>query len=307
MRFPTPVVYRERLITPDNDFVDLDWSDDKHTASKCSLDMPIVVIFHGLTGSSSSPYIRALTDGLNTLGVRSVTMNFRGCSGEPNLKRESYHSGHTKDISFVIDTITQRFPNAAVAATGYSLGGNALLKYLAITTDNPLHHALSVSPPLQLAEGARRMETGLSRIYQSRLVGQLKDALDEKHRRYPNLGIDQLGYRNCTTFREFDAAATVPVHGFETVDQYYEQASTLADLPLIKTATHVLFAQDDPFFTKACIPADNGMSERVTFELATHGGHVAFVSGAVPLAGNSWLTSRLCEIHISKFGLTSKD
>jgi len=300
MRSPAPITYRERLITPDEDFVDLDWSDDnnrKDAEPTAASDKPIVVIFHGLTGSSSSLYVKTLINGLNHIGYRSVAMNFRGCSGEPNRKKESYHSGHTKDISFVIDTISQRFPYASIAATGYSLGGNALLKYLAISPDNPLQHAIAVSPPLQLAEGARRMQSGLSRIYQNRLVGQLKDALDAKHRLYPELGIDELAYKHTKTFREFDAAATVPLHGFESVDEYYEKASTLKDLPRITTKTHILFAQDDPFFTHACIPEPEGMSDQVTFELATHGGHVSFVSGSVFLLSKSWLVSQLSALH----------
>lgn len=262
---------------------------------------PIVAIFHGLTGSSKSPYIRALMNELGSLGIRSVCMNFRGCSGEPNLKKESYHSGHTKDIRAVINTIARRFPAAPIAATGFSLGGNALLKYLATSLDNPLNHAVSVSPPLQLAEGAKRMETGLSRIYQDRLINKLKEDLDNKHHRYPRLGIDKINYKSAKSFREFDAAATVPLHGFSSVDEYYERASTLQDLPAIKTDTHILFAQDDPFFTRACIPAPDAMSAQVTFELATHGGHVAFVDSTIPLFGKSWLTSRVCQLHSTKF------
>jgi predicted alpha/beta-fold hydrolase len=339
MRMPTPALYRERLTTPDNDFIDLDWSDPSHTTSPPAithtchpsgnlnhdsgntsiktapnttadttstaptniLSKPVVLIFHGLTGSSSSPYVRALVACLNRLGYRSVTMNFRGCSGEPNLKAESYHSGHTKDISFLIDTVNTRFPHAPLAATGFSLGGNALLKYLATHIDNPLHHAISVSPPLQLEEGAKRMQSGLSRIYQNRLVGQLKTSLDEKHRRYPQLGIDKIDYQDTITFREFDSVATVPLHGFNDVDHYYQQASTLADLPFITTDTHILFARDDPFFTKECIPAAGGMSDQVTFELSSHGGHVAFVSGLFPPLSGSWLATRLGELHLSKF------
>ena len=141
LQFPAPITYRERLTTPDGDFVDLDWSDQYMGTEVCvpaspshndeqvvhnneqaqsgiyEPDSPTVVIFHGLTGSSKSPYVLALTDCLNQLGYRSVTMNFRGCSGEPNLKIKSYHSGHTEDISFVIDTIVRRFPNAPISAT----------------------------------------------------------------------------------------------------------------------------------------------------------------------------------------------
>lgn len=281
-RTPTPVTTRERLQTPDGDFLDLDWN--------AITDGPTVIIFHGLTGSVKSHYARSLIDYLTRQNIRTVFMHFRGCSGEPNNTQGSYHSGHTIDIATMANTIKQRFPNQAVAAAGFSLGGNALLKYLATHQNNPLSCAASVSPPLALAEGAARMNKGFSRVYQNALIKQMKDAVRKKHQRYPEFKLDRLGFEQVKNFTEFDHQITAPLHGYKSAADYYKRASTLDDLIHIQTPTHILWARDDPFFTQACIPADAQLSASVDFELSEHGGHVGFVSG---IRGQNWLSERV--------------
>jgi len=293
-RTPEPDVRREQLQTPDGDFLDLDWG---------PVDSgPTVVLFHGLTGSVDSHYARLIMRSLTDIGVAVVLMHFRGCSEEPNRLAHSYHSGATADIQFVIDTIAARSKASAVAAVGYSLGGNALLKYLATQRDNPLHYAIAVSPPLALSEGADRLNSGFSKIYQRHLVGRLKQALDDKSQRYPHLKLEQLHYATVSTLREFDERVTAPLNGFTSAADYYQRASTRNDLTKIKTPTHVVFAQDDPFFTKACIPSsDAELSEAVTFELTTHGGHIGFVEGEVPGYERSWITARVTSLLEQQF------
>ena len=291
-RTPTPVTSRERLTTPDNDFVDLMWTEEN--------DGPIVIIFHGLTGSANSQYARCLMHSLNEKGLRAVLMHFRGCSGEPNRTRGSYHSGDTRDIAFLIDTIAKRYPDKPLAAAGFSLGGNALLKYLGTTTENALQFAVSVSPPLVLEEGAKRMDKGFSRIYQRKLISQLKITLREKQARYPELGLDGIDIDSIETFFDFDHHVTAPLHGYKSCADYYKKASTLSDLINIKTPTHILWSADDPFFNKACIPTNDQLSDAVHFELTTHGGHVAFVSGSIPLRGHNWLCERISGLLTSE-------
>jgi len=283
----------ERLITPDDDFVDLAWCEDNTVEKNNS---PLVVIFHGLTGSVKSQYVQCLMHALQQRGITAVLMHFRGCSGEPNKTRGSYHSGHTKDIAFVIETMAKRFPHTKIAAAGFSLGGNALLKYLGTTQNNPLQFALSVSPPLVLGEGAERMNQGFSKVYKRVLIGQLKDAVRAKHAMYPELGMDEFDLDSIVSFYDFDHQITAPLHGFDSGDHYYQSASSIQDLININTPTHILWAKDDPFFTERCIPADEQLSAAVDFELADHGGHVAFISGNVPLRGKNWLCDRACSL-----------
>ncbi len=292
---PVPIVSRERLTTPDGDFVDLDWTSKK--------DGPVAVIFHGLTGSFKSKYVRSIMSVLQARGFNTVLMHFRGCSGEPNLTRGSYHSGHTVDIEFVINTVANRFPDKKIIAIGYSLGGNALLKYLATANAIPLHYAVSVCPPLVLKEGAKRINTGFSRIYQKTLIKQMSAALRNKHAKYPALGLDQYPYESTRDFISWDDQITAPLHGYASGEDYYNRASTLSDLKDISTDTHVLFSTDDPFFTARCIPQqDEQLSSRVTFELVAGAGHVGFISGNVPCFGNDWLRSRVAELATRSIG-----
>jgi len=204
-------------------------------------------------------------------GFKAVLMHFRGCSGEPNLKQTG----------------------KPVFAVGYSLGGNALLKYLAVNTDNPLQFAISVCPPLALAEGAQRINTGFSRAYQRMLLKGMKAAVRDKHARYPQFQLDKLQFESATNFIEFDDRVTAPLHGFEGVDDYYKRASTLHDLIDIKTDTHIIWANDDPFFTKRCVPKNNQLSKSVAFETATHGGHVGFIDAATFFGRSNWLANRI--------------
>ncbi len=284
-RTPTPVTVKERLQTPDADFLDLNWTTNN--------EGPIAIIFHGLTGSINSHYIRSLMHFLPQHGIRAVLMHFRGCSGEPNRTPGSYHSGHTEDIAFIAKTIRERYPDVPLAAVGYSLGGNALLKYLARNPNNPLRFAMSVSPPLVLTEGAKRMNRGFSKIYQRVLIKQMIEAVRTKHERYPEFKLNELNFENASTFTEFDHQVTAPLHGYESGADYYRRASTLEDLINIKTPTHIIWSRDDPFFTEACIPTNEQLADAVDFELTGHGGHVAFISGRWPFVGHNWLVERV--------------
>jgi len=287
----------ERITTPDNDFLDLQWGTGKKA--------PVVVIFHGLTGSANSRYVRSIINRLNKLDISAVLMHFRGCSGQPNLTAGSYHSGHTTDIEWVIKEVATRYPNKPIFALGYSLGANALLKYLATHKDIPLKFAIAVSPPLNLFEGAKRLDSGFSKLYQWVLLKQMKAALRHKDKLYPHLNLSTLNYEQVRNFVEFDHQITAKLHGYESSDDYYHRASTLDDLIDIQTPTHIIFARNDPFFTERCIPtSDRQLSASVVFEVADHAGHVAFISGGIPLLGRDWLCDRItalirenCERH----------
>jgi len=200
----------ERLELKDGDFIDLCWSQRSHG--------DIVLVIHGLEGSLYSHYAAALVQTLEQAGYRPVFMHFRGCSGTPNRLHRAYHSGDTADISAVIAHITEccEPPKAAI---GFSLGGNALLKWLGESgDDNPLSAAVAVSVPFQLADAAHRMDKGLSAIYRKHLLSHLQASYRSKFAdRTSPLKVDVNTLNN---FWDFDDQVTAPLHGFKDVHDY---------------------------------------------------------------------------------------
>jgi len=285
-RRPTVVLQRERLELPDGDFLDLDWT-------RGSPSGPIVVILHGLEGSSDSQYARGLLQAIVRRGWRGVVMHFRGCSGEPNRLPRSYHSGETGDIGHVLKALRQREPDAPIAAVGYSLGGNVLLKYLGKTGhDTPLCAAAAVSVPMLLNECALRLEVGFSRAYQWYLVRSMRRSAEAK-RRQVSLPIKVDDLAQLHTFREWDDAITAPLHGFAGVDDYYAKSSSRQFLAGIAIPTLLIHAKNDPFMSERVIPTPQELSPAVTFELYDSGGHVGFVAGAWPWRAQYWLEQRI--------------
>ena len=260
---------RERIELPDGDFVDLDWGENTTG--------PVAIIFHGLEGSGESSYVRGLIATLKAQGWRAVVMNFRGCSGEANRLARAYHSGDTGDIGFIIKLIRQRIPDTNMVAIGYSLGGNALLKYLGETGSNSqLDAAVAVSVPFDLDNAALTLRTSAFGIYQNHLLKQLKATVLSKRDILDSI-IDISAAMKSTNFHEFDHCVTAQLHGFSGVDDYYARSSSNQYIPAIQTPTLILHAQDDPFLDKSAIPDTRTMPDAVEFSLSLHGGHVGFI------------------------------
>ena len=278
---------RERVELPDGDFVDVDWS--------LNGDGPIVLLLHGLQGSSRSHYARALGRRIEQAGWRIAVMHFRGCSGEPNRLARSYHSGDTGDVAYVAQLLRQRYPNTPLAAVGVSLGGNVLLKWLGETgSANPLVAAVAVSVPFLLNRAADRLETGFARVYQWDLLVALCRALKVKRRRVPvPLAIDDLS--QLRTIRDFDDHVTAPLHGFRDSTHYYAESSSRQFLRNIRVPTLMIQARDDPFMSPDVIPEPSELSSSSCLEVFPHGGHVGFVGGRWPWNPRYYLEERIPE------------
>ena len=294
-----PQLSRQRLELSDGDFIDLDWVGDPHSIGKStdkSLDS-IIVILHGLEGSSGSHYVRRLLNDCHRLGLCAVVHHHRGCSGEPNRLARSYHSGDTQDMSETFAYLQQQFPQAKLCAVGYSLGGNALTKYLGeLQADSAIDRAVVISAPLQLSACAKRLEKGFSTLYQWHLIKALREKLTDKF----NQGtvVDQASVTlqqvdTLKTFYQFDHKVTAPLHGFAGVDDYYAKASGFSYLLKIKRPTLVIHAADDPFMTEEVIPLADQCSADVTYELHQHGGHVGFIDGGSLLKPRYYLEQRV--------------
>jgi predicted alpha/beta-fold hydrolase len=305
-KISSPPLRRERLITPDHDFIDLDWCGEG--------DKPVVILLHGLSGSSQSGYIKGLQHILLTHDFRSVALNFRGCSGEPNHSARCYHSGETEDIHFLYQTLREREPNTALAVIGFSLGGNVLLKWLGEQGDKlSLFAAVAVSVPLVLSTCATKLDYGFSKIYRANLLTELKDYIHNKLQHLEKLGlqheaekITQLGdLSKIKSFWEYDDLVVAKLHGFKNAHDYYHRSSSRQFLKKIVVPTLMIQALDDPFMMPEVLPSLEELSPHVQLEITPAGGHVGFVGGQIPFKPLYWLEQRIPEFLFDKLRLIS--
>ena len=286
-RRPRPVALtRERIELQDGDFIDIDWTGRGSG--------PIVVILHGLQGSSRSLHVRGLLGALSRRGWRGAVMHFRGCSGEPNRLPRTYHSGETGDAGYILGRLRERHPSAPFAAVGYSLGGNVLLKWLAERGPGAeLDAAVAVSVPFRLDRAADRLERGFSRAYKRHFIIDLQRTVLEKFRHRPG-PLDLDAVRRERTFRGFDDRVTAPLHGFRDAAHYYDTASCCRQyLRRVARPTLIVHALDDPFMTRDVVPRREELAPSIRLELGAAGGHVGFVEGSTPWSARYWLEERI--------------
>ena len=283
---PLPNYRRERWDTPDDDFIDLDWIGGTPNA-------PCVALFHGLEGSSRSHYARRLMHAVEERGWHGVVVHFRGCSGEPNRLPRAYHSGDSAEIDWVVRRLHARgYP--ALFLTGVSLGGNAMLKWLAeqgAEACSLVDAAVAISAPLDLAAANTALSSGFNLVYARHFLRTLVPAALEKERRFPGR-IDVRRTVSSRTLRDFDDAVTAPLHGFQGADDYYARSSAGPLLSTVMTPTLLLNAANDPFLPRTALPLNQHLPPAVTLEVPEHGGHVGFVHG-VPPGRIDWLAQRI--------------
>lgn len=274
---PQVAYQRQRIATPDDDFIDLDIS--------ASGQDKMVLILHGLEGDASRKYMLGLVHLLNRNGFDTVSMNFRGCSGEPNRQLRFYHSGDTGDLRHVLTGLRQKYPGKQLYLAGFSLGGNVLLKFLgeeANALQGIVQAAVAISVPCDLADSSKALEQRQNFIYMKRFIGNLKGKLEEKALRFPG-AIDLGGFERIKTFRQFDDRFTAPIHGFKDAIQYWTLSSSKPLLRDIKIPTLLVNAQNDPFLGKSCYPFEAAAQNPNFFlETPSNGGHVGFVTFGNP-------------------------
>ncbi|MGB6106192.1 MAG: alpha/beta fold hydrolase [Pusillimonas sp.] len=317
---------RERVNTPDGDFLDFDWTgpglfadrradgqtaqpddtlektaarrwlhDDDWATLPTTAGTPALVLFHGLEGSSRSHYAQAIAQYFRARGWVVVIAHFRSCSGFPNRMARAYYSGDSADIEFILDTVRQRLPHARWHATGVSLGGNAMLKHIGEQGDKMswLAACAAVSVPMDLvACGTQLSETWLGRrLYTRYFLKTMKAKIGEKAKRFPG-NIDMFRLSQTRTLREFDTLYTAPMHGYKNALDYWTRASSKPRLKSIAVPTLVLNARNDPFVPEPSLPGSHDCSPSVLLHQPAEGGHAAFVTG--PFPGHiGWLPARL--------------
>lgn len=271
----------EQLDLPDGDFIDLCWSGAEGN--------PIVILLHGLEGSVYSHYMLSMMEQLPQHGWHAVTLHFRGCSGRNNRLARSYHAGDIEDLRYFVDILAQRYPHLPIAAVGFSLGGNVLMKYLNHTSSSPLRAAVGVSVPFQIQDTIAY----LPKFYRWRFLRTMKQKMAEKiHANYA-MPITMQQLELIDDFDQYDEWVTVPLHGFGSVKAYYEQSTIRPLLQDIKHPTLLMHAQDDPFVPPGTVPLLSELSPSVKLEVTERGGHIGFHQGDYPWSGNNWLEYRI--------------
>jgi uncharacterized protein len=275
-----PIAYqRERWNTPDQDFIDLDW-----VASELPRTMPLLVLFHGLEGSSRSHYALAFASWARHNGWHFVVPHFRGCSGEVNLSPRAYHSGDHEEIHWILNRLRAQHAGPMLAV-GASLGGNALLCWAAQSghsASQTVSAIGAISAPVDLAASGHAICAGFNRqTYNRMFLRTMVPKALKKAQQYPGL-LNPKALQQCRDLFEFDNLFTAPLHGYENTDDYWQRASSKPHLHHIQIPALLLNAQNDPFVPGISLPNPTQKNQHLTLWQTEHGGHVGFPKGPWP-------------------------
>jgi uncharacterized protein len=279
---------RERWETPDGDFIDVDFALDE----PADPSVPVVVLFHGLEGSSRSHYARSIMRTFADHGWRGLVPHFRGCSGEPNRLARAYHSGDADECDWILRQVAVRWPRAKLHAVGVSLGGNALAKWLGERGEDArfVTAAASIGSPLDLTASGYALGRGFNLLYTRNFLRTLKPKVLAKIARFP--GVARAATISAArNLYEYDNEYTAPVHGFRGADDYWSRASARPTLGGVRVPHLVLNALNDPFVPADSLPQAAAVSRSVRIERTRGGGHIGFARAAGNVQG--FLAERL--------------
>jgi predicted alpha/beta-fold hydrolase len=286
---------RLQLDLPDTDFIDLDWL--KQGSSK------LVVLFHGLEGSSGSGYMKGFAQSFFAQGWDVCAVNFRSCSGRMNKLARSYHSGATEDMDVVLASIIKENKHKQIVLGGFSLGGNVLLKYLGeqrYTIPAEVKAAFAFSVPCDLHASALEMAKWQNTLYMKRFLVSLNNKMKLKATQFPDFP-SLKGIHTIKTFHQFDNRFNAPVHGFKDAEDYYAQNNSLQFLPAIQLPTLLVNALNDPFLTPSCFPVKVAAhNPHLYLETPAYGGHVGFSNG---WPNQTYWSEYRVALYISSLGL----
>jgi predicted alpha/beta-fold hydrolase len=265
-----PEYTRERLITPDNDFIDLDW------INKDNIDKPILVLFHGTEGNSKSHYARRIMFYLEQMGWRGVVPHFRGCSEELNVQPRFYHAGDFADMVWVLEKI-KKSTHREIFAAGVSLGGNALLKFLGENPEQDLiTAAMAISVPFDLNETIKVLDQGFNKhVYVKSFLQTLLPKMKEYAKQFGNI---EIADHKIDTLDEFNNTYLCQFYGFKDAKDYYTQTSCRRFLKNISIPTLILQAENDPMIPVSAWPNKSELSNSIRFVSTKTGGHAGFIN-----------------------------
>lgn len=286
-RRPALAARHQRLELPDGDFVDLAHSGEGHG--------PIAILVHGLGGGfESSKYLRGTALRLIAQGWRTISLQLRGGGETSNRLPRSYHHGDTADLRFLWHWLRAREPHTHIASVGWSLGGNVTLKAAAEEGDAaPVNFVAAASVPFRLEECVEYLKSGFARVYQNRMLEDLKALIRRKLAAGSvSREIDVKAALAARDFTGFDNAWTAPLNGFKDAADYYARAACGQYLHAIRRPTLIVHALDDPFMVPSIVPKAGALAADVTLEISERGGHVGFLGKGQRGQPEYWLERR---------------
>lgn len=264
---------RTRITTPDDDFLDIDMIQNGYGR--------IVLLCHGLEGSSSSQYMMGTADTLRSAKWDVAAMNYRGCSGEANNQLRVYHSGATDDLDLVVQHLLPKYDE--VVLIGFSLGGNLVLKYCndgVYPISDKITTVFAISTPTDLRASSLYLQKKSNWFYEYRFLKNLRNKIVLKDKQFPK-DIDLRLFEKINTLYDFDNYFTAPLHGYKDADDYYSQCSCGQFLNNVTIPSYLINAMDDPFLPEECFPTQLAtQSKLLTLITPKYGGHVGFTTFA---------------------------
>ena len=271
-RFDTGFYERERIFTPDDDFLDIDWS--RAGSNR------LAIISHGLEGNSHRNYVVGMVKMLNRNGWDALAWNYRSCSGEMNRRLRFYNSGTIDDLEVVIEHAAKIESYKEIVLIGFSMGGNLSLLYLGnkgSRIDSKIVRSVVFSVPCDLKASTRELAKFKNRIYMGRFLKTLHQKIRTKMKLMPGQ-INDDNYHLIKNFKDYDDRYTAPLHGFNNAEDYWSKCSSNRFIPEIKIPTLIVNARNDPFIVDGCYPVnETSDSKCVYLETPRSGGHVGFM------------------------------
>ena len=265
---------RERLELEDGDFIDIDWSFSNSENSD-----KLVVIIHGLEGNSQRPYVKGMVHRFKENGWDAAAVNLRGCSGEINRLYRSYNAGASEDLKAILEYVLKTRNYTTITLTGFSLGGNLMLKYLGEGNAIPqeVKAAIAISTPCDLYLSLKRLEEPQNFLYSKRFVKKLKNQLHLRGSKFPD-DLNAKDISNCKSLYAIDELYTGKAHGFKNARDYYEKSSALNFIPNIEIPTLLINAKNDAFLSRNSSPTEMAKNNPYFYlETPKYGGHVGFI------------------------------
>jgi uncharacterized protein len=261
---------RERIATPDDDFLDLDWLDNGNSK--------LVLITHGLEGNSTRPYMKGMAKAFAANGYDALAWNCRSCSGDMNHQFRLYNHGEIGDIDLVLTHALRRKNYESVTLVGFSMGGNISLKFAAVKCPPSVKSVVVFSAPLCMRSSILTLDEPSQLIYKKKFQSGLLPKIRRKAVLFPDkLTVEEVDAAFKGNWEAQQNMFFVRINGYDNLDDFYQKGSALHFLPQIKIPTLIVQAYNDPLLSPECFPTQLAENHPfVHLETPQSGGHCGF-------------------------------